>query len=56
LLRFAKAGDHYRGKRLAKYLLNQKVPVFWRNYIPVLERNGDIGVVFVEQWKEQVVF
>lgn len=55
-LRFGKTGDHYRGKRLAKYLLNLKVPVFWRNYIPVLECDGDIVKVFVEDWKEQVVF
>jgi len=56
VLRFGQVGDYYHGKRLHKYLLDCKVPIFWRNYVPVLVRSGRIVKVFLDVLKEQVVF
>lgn len=45
-LRFPKEGDKRKGKRLKKRLLNKKVPVFRRNFIPLLEKDWKIVEVF----------
>lgn len=37
IVRFPQEGDTYKWKRLKKWMLNQKIPLFWRNYIPVIE-------------------
>lgn len=41
-IRYAIAGDAYKWKRLKKRMLNNKIPLFWRNYTPVIEKNGKI--------------
>ncbi len=40
--RFPQEWDSFHGKRLKKYLLNQKIPLFWRNYLVVLEKEWKI--------------
>ncbi len=42
-MRCIQDGDTYKGKRIRKWMINKKIPIFWRNYIPFLERkSGDI--------------
>lgn len=45
ILRFPKVGDKYGSKSLTKIFLNKKVPLFWRNFIPILEKEGKIVAV-----------
>jgi hypothetical protein len=47
-LRFAQASDHYHGKTRNQYCITAKIPIFRRNFIPVLEKNDKI----VHVWKE----
>ena len=35
-LRFAKTTDRYHNKSRNQYCITAKIPVFWRNFIPVL--------------------
>lgn len=42
IIRFPKQWDKYRWKSLSKYLLNKKIPIFWRNFIPVIEKDWKI--------------
>jgi len=35
-IRYVKPGDVYKGKRLKKRMINQKIPLFRRNSIPVV--------------------
>ncbi|USN55962.1 MAG: tRNA lysidine(34) synthetase TilS [Candidatus Peribacteria bacterium] len=44
-MRFPKVGDKYGSKSLTKIFLNKKVPLFWRNFIPILEKEGKIVAV-----------
>lgn len=41
-IRYAKPGDTFKGKRVKKRMLNQKIPLFRRNYIPVIEKKWKI--------------
>ncbi len=44
-IRFPRQGDQRKGKRVKKRLLNKKIPLFWRNYIPVIEQEGKIVAI-----------
>ena len=35
-LRYPKSWDNYGSKSWSKYCINKKIPVFWRNFIPVI--------------------
>lgn len=45
-LRFPKTWDHYKNKLLTKRALNEKIPVFWRNILPLAEKDKKIIFVF----------
>lgn len=45
-IRFPQEGDKWKSKRLKKRLINQKVPVFWRNFIPVIVKDGKVVDVY----------
>jgi len=47
-LRFAKTSDRYHNKSWNQYCITAKIPVFWRNFIPVLVKDGKIIEVFKE--------
>jgi hypothetical protein len=47
-LRFAKATDRYHNKSWNQYCITAKIPIFWRNFIPVLVKEGKIIDVFKE--------
>jgi hypothetical protein len=42
ILRYPQKWDIYGSKSLSKYLLNNKIPVFWRTSIPVVEKQGKV--------------
>ncbi len=42
VLRFPKVWDKFKGKTRNQYCSNQKIPVFWRNFIPVVEKDWKI--------------
>jgi hypothetical protein len=46
ILRFSQPKDVYKWKNLNKYLLNKKVPIFWRNFRPVFVVDGKIVKVW----------
>ncbi|MDO4714115.1 MAG: tRNA lysidine(34) synthetase TilS [bacterium] len=48
-LRFPRPGDKFHGKSLSKWAINQKIPLFWRNTLPLAEKEGKIMMV----WKPQ---
>lgn len=48
-LRFPKEGDRFQGKQLKKRMINQKIPIFWRNSLPLAEKEGKIIFVFRPQ-------
>lgn len=41
-LRFPLAWDTFRNKTRNQYCINQKIPIFWRNFLPVVEKNWKI--------------
>jgi hypothetical protein len=41
-LRFPKSGDTFNGKTRNRRALNQKIPVFWRNFIPLALKDWNI--------------
>ena len=45
-IRFPKPWDHYKNKLLTKRAINQKIPIFWRNILPLAEKNEKIIFVF----------
>ena len=45
-LRFAQASDRYHGKTWRQYCIAAKIPVFWRNHIVVIVKDGKIVQVF----------
>ena len=49
VLRFPKTGDHYKGKLLTKRAINEKIPIFWRNILPLAEKDEKIIFVFEPQ-------
>ena len=46
VLRFPRENDHFRGKTLKKRMVNRKIPIFFRNSVPLVEKSGNIIVVF----------
>ena len=42
IIRYPQTGDMRKGKKLMKYLLNSKIPVLWRNYCPVIEKDNHL--------------
>lgn len=42
ILRFPKKGDRYHGKKRYKWAINQKIPLIWRNYLPLVEKEGKV--------------
>ena len=46
VLRFPRENDHFRGKTLKKRMINRKIPIFFRNSVPLVEKGGNIIVVF----------
>ncbi|MFA7717706.1 MAG: tRNA lysidine(34) synthetase TilS [Candidatus Absconditabacterales bacterium] len=47
-LRFATSSDRYHGKTWNQYCITAKIPIFRRNFIPVLVKHGKI----IKIWKE----
>ncbi|MDR0608239.1 MAG: hypothetical protein LBG52_08105 [Candidatus Peribacteria bacterium] len=41
-LRFPQLGDRFAGKTRNRWCINQKIPLFWRNFIPVAVKDGNI--------------
>lgn len=50
-LRFPRSEDSFRWKTLKKWMLNQKIPIFWRNALPLAEKDGKVIVV----WKPEML-
>lgn len=47
-IRFAKASDRYHNKTRNQYCITAKIPVFWRNFVPVVVKGEKIMNVFRE--------
>lgn len=47
IIRFPKNWDVFKNKTIWKYMINQKIPRFIRNYIPVVEKDWQIRKVFI---------
>lgn len=45
-LRYAQKGDTYKGKSRWKYCINNKIPIFWRNFVPLLVIKNTIQTFF----------
>jgi hypothetical protein len=41
-IRFPKSWDKFKNKTWNQYCSNQKIPVFWRNFIPIVEKDWKI--------------
>ena len=48
-IRFPKPWDHYKNKLFTKWAINQKIPIFRRNILPLAEKNEKIIFVFEPQ-------
>lgn len=42
ILRFPLPWDNFKNKTWNQYCINQKIPIFWRNFIPLIEKNWKI--------------
>lgn len=42
ILRFPQAWDRFKNKTWNQYCISQKIPIFWRNFIPVVEKDWKI--------------
>ncbi len=42
ILRFPKKGDRYKNKTRNEYCINKKIPIFQRNFIPILAKKNQI--------------
>lgn len=51
VLRYPKIGDTYKNKTRNQYCINQKIPIFWRNFIPVLTKKNHIITVYKDYMK-----
>ena len=40
--RYPQAGDRYKGKTRNQFCVTQKIPLFWRNHIPVRVQDSQI--------------
>jgi len=47
ILRYPQKGDHHKGKTRNQRCLNQKIPVFWRNFVQVEINEGKIVNIFL---------
>lgn len=47
--RFPRKGDIYKGKKRNQRCINQKIPVFRRNFIPILAKKNHITKAFIPQ-------
>lgn len=47
-VRFANASDRYHNKTRNQYCITAKIPVFWRNFVPVVVKENKIVHVFRE--------
>lgn len=47
-LRYPQSTDTFAGKTRNRRCLNQKIPMFWRNFIPLVEKEGRILHMFKE--------
>lgn len=50
-IRFPRSDDQFQWKTLKKRMINQKIPIFWRNSLPLAEKDGK--VIFV--WKPEML-
>lgn len=41
-IRYPKKWDRYKGRTRNQFCVRQKIPVFWRNFVPVIEVDGEI--------------
>ncbi len=49
--RFPRKGDKYKGKTWNEWCINQKIPIFRRNFIPILvTKENKIIQIFNEKW------
>jgi|GEM_PF-768342 len=44
--RFPRKGDRYKGKTRNEWCINQKIPIFRRNFIPIIVKKNQIIKVF----------
>jgi len=44
--RFPHKGDRYKGKKRNEWCINQKIPIFRRNFIPIIVKKNQIEKVF----------
>lgn len=44
--RFPRKGDRYKGKTWNEWCINQKIPIFRRNFIPIVTKKNQIEKVF----------
>jgi hypothetical protein len=47
-IKFAKSSDRYHNKTRNQYCITAKIPVFWRNFVPVVVKENKIVNVFRE--------
>jgi len=47
-LRFAKSSDNYHNKTRNQYCITAKIPLFWRNHIPVIIKDEKIIHIYKE--------
>lgn len=47
-LRFPKKGDRYKNKTRNEYCINKKIPLFQRNFIPIIIKKNQIIKIFAE--------
>jgi tRNA(Ile)-lysidine synthetase-like protein len=52
-LRFPKKGDRYKNKTRNEYCINQKIPLFQRNFIPIIVQKNQILKVIDARHKTQ---
>jgi hypothetical protein len=45
-VRFANASDRYHNKTRNQYCITAKIPVFWRNFVPVVVKGEKIVHIF----------
>lgn len=48
IVRFAKPSDRYHNKTRNQYCITAKIPVFWRNFVPVVVKGEKIIHIFKE--------
>lgn len=46
VIRFPKLNDIYKSKTLNKYFINNKIPIFWRNFVPIVADDNIVKFVF----------